>query len=283
MSIDEELAKKVFEEEQAKAMTEQEQEQERINLEAPLDLQRQLDERKEVLAEATQAPVIDWNNPSVVRYHAMQHRPRSVAEVRKNMCIYLKNQGGYTMQYFKEMSYDDIRPIFEKQEDVIAAQVEIESSKKTGGTRRKSLARKRAGEKQSEESSKKQKVDDAETEELKAYLDITPQDEFVMEVQYLATKYPIVDWETYMLIENFMYYKIIRADGSSKNYKIFSEMLYDFDKQDVLDLHILVEERYTTRSPEGYDLMLWGDLKTLFDPDEENEIWRSQHEYNLIQ
>ncbi|GJR17064.1 putative ribonuclease H-like domain-containing protein [Tanacetum coccineum] len=33
------------------------------------------------------------------------------------------------------------------------------------------------------------------------------------------------------------------ADGGSKNYKIFSEMLDDFDRQDVMDLHRLVEER----------------------------------------
>ncbi|GJY45893.1 hypothetical protein Tco_0434956 [Tanacetum coccineum] len=38
MSMDEELAKKVFEDEQAKAMAEQEQEQERINFEAALEL-----------------------------------------------------------------------------------------------------------------------------------------------------------------------------------------------------------------------------------------------------
>ncbi|GJV09484.1 hypothetical protein Tco_1347140 [Tanacetum coccineum] len=72
------------------------------------------------------------------------------------------------------------------------------------------------------------------------------------------------------------------ADGSSKNYKIFSKMLDDFDRQDVLDLHRLVEERYATSRPEGYDLMLWGDLKILFQPDEEDEVWRHQHEYNLI-
>ncbi|GJW57787.1 hypothetical protein Tco_0104518 [Tanacetum coccineum] len=53
MSMDEDLAKKVFEEEQAKAMAEQEQE--RINFEAALELQKQLDEREEVAAEPTQA------------------------------------------------------------------------------------------------------------------------------------------------------------------------------------------------------------------------------------
>ncbi|GJT68003.1 hypothetical protein Tco_1019483 [Tanacetum coccineum] len=54
------------------------------------------------------------------------------------------------------------------------------------------------------------------------------------------------------------------------------------DRQDVMDLYRLVEERYATSRPEGYDLILWGDLKILFQPDEEDEVWRHQHEYNLI-
>ncbi|GJX18430.1 hypothetical protein Tco_0221107 [Tanacetum coccineum] len=57
MGMDEELAKKVFEEEQAKAMAEQEQE--RINFKAAPELQKQLDEREEVAAEPTQAQQID--------------------------------------------------------------------------------------------------------------------------------------------------------------------------------------------------------------------------------
>ncbi|GKA56570.1 hypothetical protein Tco_0755642 [Tanacetum coccineum] len=92
----------------------------------------------------------------------------------------------------------------------------------------------------------------------------------------------IVDWKTYTLTENFMYYQIFRGDGSSKNYKILSEMLEDFDRQDVEELYILVKERYSASRPEGYDLMLWGDLHTLFEPDEEDEIWKNQHEYNVI-
>ncbi|GJZ07895.1 hypothetical protein Tco_0542178 [Tanacetum coccineum] len=73
-----------------------------------------------------------------------------------------------------------------------------------------------------------------------------------------------------------------KGDRSSKNYKILSEMLYDFDRQDVVELYRLVKERYSSSKPEGYDLMLWGDLHTLFEPDEESEIWMNQNEYNLI-
>ncbi|GKB64684.1 RNA-directed DNA polymerase [Tanacetum coccineum] len=179
------------------------------------------------------------------------------------MVMYLKNQAGYKQSYFKGMKYEEIRPIFEKVWDQTHTFVPMDSEDKEKdsekkGSRKKSLARKRAGEKQSEEK------------------------DFAMEIESLATKYPIVDWKTHVLTENFMYYQIFRADGSFKNYKIFSEMLDDFDRHDVLDLHRLVKARYMTSSLEGYELMLWGDLKILFEPDKEDEVWRNQHEYNLI-
>ncbi|GJV54466.1 hypothetical protein Tco_1450207 [Tanacetum coccineum] len=104
------------------------------------------------------------------------------------------------------------------------------SEKKAGGSRKKIVARKKAGEKQSKKSAKRQKMeDDAEKEELKEYLKIVSEDEVVVNVESLATKYPIVDWKTYILAEDNMYYEIIRADGSTKYYKIFTAMLDDFD------------------------------------------------------
>nr|GFB09219.1 hypothetical protein [Tanacetum cinerariifolium] len=35
------------------------------------------------------------------------------AQARRNMMVYLKNTAGFRLDYFKGMSYDDIRPIFE--------------------------------------------------------------------------------------------------------------------------------------------------------------------------
>ncbi|GKF51541.1 hypothetical protein Tco_0148008, partial [Tanacetum coccineum] len=71
-------------------------------------------QEQEVVVEAHQAHDIDWSDPAVLRYHALQNRSFSVAEVRKNVCMYLKNQGGYKLSHFKRMSYEDIRPIFER-------------------------------------------------------------------------------------------------------------------------------------------------------------------------
>ncbi|GKB50021.1 hypothetical protein Tco_0900774, partial [Tanacetum coccineum] len=201
------------------------------------------------------------------------------------MIVYLKNQSNYKMKDFEGMSYDEIRPIFEKVwdfnhnfvpmdleiekekkkpaefQEIEEEQIEKDTSKKTTGKRKKYLPRRRT-----RSTAKKQKVEqDDEKEELTNYL-----------------RYEFQEKMTYTLSENFMYYKIIRGDGSSKNYKILSEMLYDFDRQDVVELYRLVKERYSSSKPEGYDLMLWGDLHTLFEPDEESEIWMNQNEYNLI-
>nr|GEW15650.1 reverse transcriptase domain-containing protein [Tanacetum cinerariifolium] len=43
----------------------------------------------------------------------LKRKPHTEAQARKNMMMYLKNVVGFKMDYFKGMSYDDIRPIFE--------------------------------------------------------------------------------------------------------------------------------------------------------------------------
>nr|GEY22890.1 hypothetical protein [Tanacetum cinerariifolium] len=50
----------------------------------------------------------------VLRYQALKRKPQTEAQARKNMMIYLRNMVGFIMDYFKGMSYDDIRLIFEK-------------------------------------------------------------------------------------------------------------------------------------------------------------------------
>nr|GEV82386.1 putative ribonuclease H-like domain-containing protein [Tanacetum cinerariifolium] len=52
-------------------------------------------------------------DPYVQRYQVMKKRPQTEAQARRNMIMYLKNTTGFRLDYFKGMSYDDIRPIFE--------------------------------------------------------------------------------------------------------------------------------------------------------------------------
>ncbi|GJZ97315.1 putative ribonuclease H-like domain-containing protein [Tanacetum coccineum] len=290
-------------------LQEQINEEERQRIDRDAEIAKQLQEEsdkarqeQEVVAEADQPLIMIVIDPnSVLRYHALQNRSFTVAEVRKNMCMYLKNQGRYKQIHFKGMSYEDIRLIFERVWDqnhvFIPNDLEIEKEvmKRLGfdflqKSIKKNVKIKASGfvQKQPAEEEKQKKNDDSQQQagsskkRSREDFDEKQMDIIAIDVESLATKYPIVDWKTHVLTENMMYYQIIRADGSSKNYKIFSEMLDDFDRQDVMDLHRLVQERYDTTSPEGYDLLLWGDLKILFEPNEEDEIWKNQQDYNLI-
>nr|GEX77540.1 hypothetical protein [Tanacetum cinerariifolium] len=56
------------------------QEQEKYNLEKALELQRQLDKREKYVEKGDQAKEIDWNDPTVLRYHVLHNRPFSKAE-----------------------------------------------------------------------------------------------------------------------------------------------------------------------------------------------------------
>ncbi|GKB93029.1 hypothetical protein Tco_0979166, partial [Tanacetum coccineum] len=184
------------------------------------------------------------------RAEQIRNKPPTKAQLRNKMKLYEREQKW--INDFVPMDSEIVKDSAKKDDD---SRKEAESSQKQAES-----SKKRPRAENDEESVKKQKFeDDAEKEELRAYLDIVPWDDIAVNVESLATKYPIVDRKTHILTENMMYYQIIRADGSSKNYKIFSEMLDDFDRQDVVDLYSLVKERRSRSIQNGST-----DAKTLF-------------------
>nr|GEU35392.1 retrovirus-related Pol polyprotein from transposon TNT 1-94 [Tanacetum cinerariifolium] len=110
-----------------------------------------------------------------------------------------------------------------------------------------------------EEERLKQRVeDDKETAELKQLIEIIPNEEEVaINAIPLAVKSPkIVDWKIYKEGKK-SYYQIIRADGKTKMYMVFSKMLEIFDREDLEDLYKLVTAKSkSTRPVEDLDLLL---------------------------
>ncbi|GJS50855.1 hypothetical protein Tco_0624217 [Tanacetum coccineum] len=82
------------------------------------------------------------------------------------------------------------------------------------------------------------------------------------------TKPPsIVDWKIIPQSSLKAVYQIIRRDGSDKIYMSFGAILKDFSRDDLTELYKLVIKKYGVNRPEEiYDRVLWGDLKTMFDP-----------------
>ncbi|GKC66183.1 hypothetical protein Tco_1098781 [Tanacetum coccineum] len=80
------------------------------------------------------------------------------------------------------------------------------------------------------------------------------------------------------------YYQIIRDDGSSKLYLVFSHMLKSFDKEDLETLYKLVKAKYgSTRPVEDLDLVLYGELKKMFDPHVKDQVRKNQSDYRVLE
>ncbi|GJQ95621.1 putative ribonuclease H-like domain-containing protein [Tanacetum coccineum] len=118
-----------------------------------------------------------------------------------------------------------------------------ENSKKAEAEITQERSSKIAGEELEQESSKKQKVEeDKETAELQILIEI------------------VLD-----------------------KVEVFSQMLKSFVRQDLKDLYKLVKAKYgSTRPAEDSDLILYGDLKTMFDPYVEYRVWRNQQDYKVL-
>nr|GFA22613.1 hypothetical protein [Tanacetum cinerariifolium] len=103
---------------------------------------------------------------AVMRYQALKRKPQTEAQARKNMIIYLKNVAGFKMVNFKGMTYDDIRPIFEKK---FNSNVAFLQKTKEQMDEEDSRALKRIIKSQEDKAAKKQKLDE-EVEELRKHL-----------------------------------------------------------------------------------------------------------------
>nr|GEZ20091.1 hypothetical protein [Tanacetum cinerariifolium] len=129
--------------------------------------------------------------------------------------------------------------------------------------------------KEKKREQEKQKVkDDREKAELKQLMEtILDKEEVAIDAISLAVKSSrIVDWKIHKEGKK-SYYKIVRADGKSQMYMIFSQMLKSFDMEDLKDLYNLVKARYgSTRPIENMDYLLWSDMKIMFEPHIEDEI-----------
>ncbi|GJV73288.1 hypothetical protein Tco_1493283 [Tanacetum coccineum] len=105
---------------------------------------------------------------------------------------------------------------------------------------------------------------------------IPDKEEVAIDSIPLATKPPsIVGWKINKEGQT-SYYQITRVDGSSNMHLVFSQLLKSFDREDLETLWRLVKAKHGyTRLEEGYERVLGGDLKVMFEPHVEDAVWRN--------
>ncbi|GJZ48959.1 hypothetical protein Tco_0603149 [Tanacetum coccineum] len=254
------------------------------------------------------------------RSEAIRNKLPTRNQLRNQMMTYLKYVGRYKHAQLNKKKFEEIQVMYEKvkranenfipfgstkDEKLIekmnekAADMDKEEvSKEPKSTKVKAKIeepkeniRKRSGRRlkmKAPKRFKRQKTDSDHEEEnqIRTFLKIVPEEEEKIDYENLGTRYPIINWESKFYDyghfgRELIYYKVFRADGSSRWIKTFSEMIKFFVRMDLVEIHSLVMKRFETTPPEGIDLLLWGDLRIMFESKEDDELWKNQEEWKL--
>ncbi|GKE25652.1 hypothetical protein Tco_1441036 [Tanacetum coccineum] len=198
-----------------------------------------------------------------LRAEEQRRKPLTKAQKRNQMSNYLKNMAGYTLHQLRGYSFDEIKTLFETTMRKVNTFVLIESEVDTAVPELAVGCSKRAAEEElDQESSKRQKTgessklaeesrdkeaDELSQEELQQIMIIVP--EKGMNVEALQTKYLIIDWDIYTKGTR-KYWKIIRVGNHTK-----------FNSTELTD---------------DKEREIWVELKRLFKPDIDDELWKLQ-------
>ncbi|GJS78930.1 hypothetical protein Tco_0728811 [Tanacetum coccineum] len=245
------------------------------------------------------------------RAKARRSKPMTQSLLRNYMMNYLKNQGTWKLTQLKKLSFEEVKEEFDK----LVKQVESFVPMNIEATK---AQLKRYGEELQTEISKKQRIDDKDVSVEEKVTEVkeeepvirtgkrkkqkarkginvdkspqgdseTDEEESVeaMNPTPLDTKSNIVaNWKIFQQGERSIY-QIIRANGADTVYMSFGAMLKDFTREDLIELYMLIMQKYRTKRPEdAYGRVLWSDLRTMFDPPlNEDAIWSLPLQQKII-
>ncbi|GJU98370.1 hypothetical protein Tco_1327641 [Tanacetum coccineum] len=239
----------------------------RAKLEANAELTKSL-QGENVSSDDFAKRMVDMINQKK-KYYAEQKakaerdKPMTQAQQRDYMSTFIKNQSSWKMAQLKKLTFEELKVEFEKLMRSIESFVPMGSEERV----------KRPGVQLEQESSKKQKtvgIEEVPVIEESTAEPVTAQYE-TEEEREAHMKDKVTDPSS----DSDIRIDIIRRDGSDKIYMSFGAILKDFSRDDLTELYRLVIKKYEANRPEEmYDIVLWGDLKTMFDPPlSDDAIW----------
>ncbi|GJW99301.1 hypothetical protein Tco_0183215 [Tanacetum coccineum] len=250
-------------------------------------------------------------------------KPMTQAQQREYMSTFIKNQSSWKLSQLKKLSFEELKNEFEKltksiesfvptearvkrhrlqpeQETSKKQKVDIEDASITKGKdevvkeEEAEVPVKKIGMRRKQKARKginiAKTAQDEFNNEREAFVkdkvkDASSESEIGVDAIPTATKPPtIVNWKIISQSSQKAAYQIIRRDGSDKIYMSFGAILKDFSRDDLIELYRLVIKKYGANRPEEmYDRVLWGDLKTMFDPPlSDDAIWSLPLQQKII-
>ncbi|GJV49682.1 ribonuclease H-like domain-containing protein [Tanacetum coccineum] len=266
-------------------------------------MQAKLEEEERLAREREEdANIAEWDNTQAMMDVDYELAARIQAQEREELTIEEKSRLFVELMdkrkkhFLKNKSFDKVQKAFDKTMSWIDSFVPVDSEVVKGSKDRAegSATRaegscgnlminpnrsfKRAGEDLQQESTNKQKMDDDKEKELKQCFEIVLDDgdDVTIDATPLSVKIPVVDYKIYQKGKK-SFFQIIRVDGKTQMYLTFSKMLKNFDREDLEVLWRIVKARFKKTKPVNYmDTFLHLNLKTMFEHNVEDNIWKNQ-------
>ncbi|GJX17684.1 hypothetical protein Tco_0218516 [Tanacetum coccineum] len=256
------IGKGIMEEpESAMTKIKRQQEQERLGYEATVRLQAELEEEERqriarVHESASSFNVEEWEDIKA-RVEADEELAQKL-QVDEREKYYeveqarMLNMGSYTLKQLRGYSFDEIKTLFETIMREVKTFVPIKSKVERAILELAAESSKRPAEEElDQESSKRQKTRESSESRDK-------------EVDELSQ-------------EELQQIMIIVPENHTEVYQFFDDMLKEFDIDDLVMLWSLVKEKFNSTEPtDDKEREIWVELKRLFEPDTDDELWKLQ-------
>ncbi|GKB29970.1 hypothetical protein Tco_0869371 [Tanacetum coccineum] len=188
----------------------------------------------------------------------------------------------YIFNRLKSDTREDVFVPKEKDKESVKREEEFEIKKPVlRYTKRKSLARK--GLQKKPESAKSGTEEDVEAY-MEERVDEPSSEEFpICSIPQGPAPAKIVKWQIIKTGKRSAY-QIIREDNTDVVYVNFQGLLNDLTRDDLKELYRLMMLKYGDNRPEEeFKRVLWGDLKTMFDPPStEDAVWNLTHQQKVL-
>ncbi|GKE79951.1 hypothetical protein Tco_1549951, partial [Tanacetum coccineum] len=254
---------------------------------------------------------------------AIRNKPPTRTQLRNQMMTYLKHVGNKKHSDLKNKTFEEIQALYEKVkrfDESFTAVGSTEDERKikemnegTKDPEQKSLKKRVVEETPKKEDTDKvpTKVDVTEqgTKKRKgSYMkmiarkkkrpqpDVDSDDEhrkFLKIVTFEGTiDSEIMEKKSFIARMNKVsspdgdYLVIYRANGNFRAFNYLMEALHIFDRQDLFHLYNLMMEQYSEITPEGIELILWGDLKIMIESstegNDQSDFWDDQQDWEIV-
>ncbi|GJX28024.1 hypothetical protein Tco_0236103 [Tanacetum coccineum] len=220
---------------------------------------------------------------------AIRNKPPTRTQLRNQMMTYLKHVGNKKHSDLKSKTFEEIQALYEKvkrfdESFTVVGSTEDERRIKEMNEGVKDTDQKRLKEEDIEKGkSKKQSDDDSDDEHRKCLKIVTFEgtlDSEIMEKKSVIARLDKVS------SPDGDYLVIYRANGNFRAFNYLMEVLHIFDRQDLFHLHELMMEQYSEITLEGFELILWGDLKIMMESsteeNDQSDFWSNQQDWKII-